>query len=288
MPKHWDDTTKRLIRLNPHHFVRWILKGALFKDALSIELKNWTRESDFLLDVILNGAPMLLHLELQSVDDADMAQRLLEYNILATREHSRKVLSCVIYLRPDKDIAESPLIWTLPDGQEVLRFHFLAIKLWEIPAEDILQTDLVGLLPLLPLTKDGKGHEVIDEMVRRIVASGQRKLLSLAKAFATLAFKDPADHEWLERRFAMYKDIIEESWFFQETFQKGELQALHLAVLDVIQERFPEIVSFAKKQIEGVGSTEVLRRLIVKMSTAQTPEEALQYLFTITTGEKKN
>ncbi len=144
----------------------------------------------------------------RSTDDAEMAQRLLEYNILATREHGRKVLSCVIYLRPDKTIVESPLIWALPNAQEVLRFHFLVIKLWEILAENILRTGLVGLLPLLPLTKGGARHEVVDEMVAGLAAAEERRLLPLAKAFATLMFKDESDREWLERSFAMYKNII--------------------------------------------------------------------------------
>ena len=88
-----------------------------------------------------------------------MALRLLEYNVLATREHKRRVLSCVIYLRKDSNIVESPLIWMTPDGRETLRFHFEVIKLWEMTAESVMQMRLVGLLPLLPLTKDGKRHE---------------------------------------------------------------------------------------------------------------------------------
>ena len=55
MPKPWDDNMKRLIRANPQHFVTWILRGAIYKDALSIELKNVTREADFLLDVEYEG-----------------------------------------------------------------------------------------------------------------------------------------------------------------------------------------------------------------------------------------
>ena len=62
MPKPWDDTMKRLIRAHPQHFVSWVLKGAIFKAALSIELKNWTRETDFLLDVIQNERQMLVGL----------------------------------------------------------------------------------------------------------------------------------------------------------------------------------------------------------------------------------
>ncbi len=290
-----EDVMKRLIRLNPQHFVSWILKGAQFRDALSIELKNWTRETDFLLDVILDGLGMLLHLEFQSTDDADMAQRLLEYNIMATREHGRKVLSCVIYLRPDKNIAESPLIWALPNGQEVLRFHFVVIKLWEIPAEDILQTGLTGLLPLLPLTKDGARHEVIEEMIIRLIAAGQRRLLALAKAFATLLFKDETDREWLERSFAMYKDIIEDSWFYQETKQLGreeerqqELQRQRRALLTIVQKRFPEMVDLTKKQSDTIEDPDSLQDLIVQISLAQNIQEALQALVALGGGEKKN
>jgi len=286
MAKPWDDTMKRLIRAHPQHFVSWVLKGAIFKAALSIELKNWTREADFLLDVIQNDQQMLMHMEFQSSEDEDMAQRLLEYNVLATREHGRPVLSCVIYLRKDSKIAESPLIWELPNGQKVLYFHFIVIKLWDITADELIQTNLTGLLPLVPLTKDGGQYEVIDEVATKLAAAKEYNLLEYARRFASLVFKEGSDHEWLNRRFAVYKDILEDSWVVQEQRREGELRGLHLAVQDVIQARFPEILPFVKKQMEGIEDTEVLRRLNVKMSTAQTAEEALQYLFTV--GNEKN
>jgi predicted transposase YdaD len=281
MPKPWDDTMKRLIRAHPQHFVSWVLKGAIFKAALSIELKNWTRETDFLLDVIQNERQMLVHMEFQSREDEDMAQRLLEYNVLATREHGRPVLSCVIYLRKDSKIAESPLIWELPNGQKVLYFHFIVIKLWDITADELIQTNLTGLLPLVPLTKDGGQYEVIDEVATKLAAAKEYNLLEYARRFASLVFKEGSDHEWLNRRFAVYKDILEDSWVVQEQRREGELRGLHLAVQDVIQARFPEILPYAKKQMDGIEDTEVLRRLNVKMSMAQTAEEALQYLFTV-------
>jgi len=281
MPKPWDDTMKRLIRAHPQHFVSWVLKGAIYKAALSIELKNWTRETDFLLDVIQNERQMLVHMEFQSREDEDMAQRLLEYNVLATREHGRPVLSCVIYLRKDSKIAESPLIWELPNGQKVLYFHFIVIKLWDITADELIQTNLTGLLPLVPLTKDGGQYEVIDEVATKLAAAKEYNLLEYARRFASLVFKEGSDHEWLNRRFAVYKDILEDSWVVQEQRREGELRGLHLAVQDVIQARFPEILPFVKKQMDGIEDTEVLRRLNVKMSMAQTAEEALQYLFTV-------
>jgi hypothetical protein len=84
------------------------------------------------------------------------------------------------------------------------------------------------------------------------------------------------------------QNILRETWAYQEIMQEGELRALHQAVLDIVQERFSEIVSFAEKQINDIQAPEILRRLNVKMSIARTPEEALQYLFTVDKGEKKN
>ncbi len=82
-------------------------------------------------------------------------------------------------------------------------------------------------------------------------------------------------------------DILHETWAYQEIMQEGELRGLHRAVQDVIRERFPEILTYAKKQMEGIEDTELLRHLNVKMSTVQTAEEALQYLFTVDKEERR-
>ncbi len=83
-------------------------------------------------------------------------------------------------------------------------------------------------------------------------------------------------------------DILRETWAYQEIMKEGELRARHQDVLDVIQARFPEIFPYAKKQMEGIQDAEILRHLIVKMSTVRTAEEALQYLFTVGKEEKQN
>ena len=194
----------------------------------------------------------------------------------------------MIYLRKDNNIAESPLIWALPNGQETLRFYYVVIKLWEIPAEEILQTGLLGLLPLLPLTKDGKRHDIVEEMIAELVFREKYELLLQAKTIAGLVFQGEAEHEWIERKFAVYKDIIEESWVYQEIIKKGKLEALHQGVLNLIQERFPEIAQYAKKPVEGIADVEVLLHLNIKMGTVQTSDEALQVLLALNTDSKKN
>ena len=86
----------------------------------------------------------------------------------------------------------------------------------------------------------------------------------------------------------MYKDITEESWVYQEIIKKGKLEALHQGILNLIQERFPEISQYAKKPVEGITDVEVLLHLIIKVGTVQTSDEALQVLLALNTDSKKN
>src|SRR5437660_5421748 len=152
-------------------------------------------------------------------------------------------------------MAESPLEWKLPNGQMVLTFAFLVVKLWEVAAEDILQTGLVGLLPLLPLTRDGGRHDVIEAMIEEIVAAQQFNLLTLSEIFAGLVFKGDHDQEWLKWRFAMHKDILEESWVYQEIvregLEKGVQKGIEQGVQQERQRQRQALVSIAQGIIQG-------------------------------------
>jgi predicted transposase YdaD len=129
MAKPWDDSLKKLVHADPQAFVSWFVPGASFIGARPHELKNWTLEVDALLEVKVDGEDMLLHLEFQTYSDPDMAERLLRYNVLARSEHKLPVLSCVIHLLAEGEVLPSPLIWMVPNGREVLQFHYQSIEL---------------------------------------------------------------------------------------------------------------------------------------------------------------
>ncbi|QBD81698.1 hypothetical protein EPA93_39305 [Ktedonosporobacter rubrisoli] len=291
--KIWDDSLKRLIRANPQHFVSWLLEGAVFQNWASSELKNRTLEADAMLGVVLNGQEMYLHIEFQSKEDISMAQRLLEYNVLATRTLKRPVLSCVLYLRKSNNTAEPPLIWVLPDGLEILSFRFVVTKLWEVSVIELMETGLAGLLPLVPLAKDGGSHEVIDAMAKKIVEARQTELLPLAKLFAGLVLTKEADRHWLERIFAMYNDILEESWVYQEILEKGmaqglekgrreelraEMRRLRAALLAIVQKSYPALLQPVEVVSEKISDPEVLQNLLVKIALAANRQEVQEIL----------
>src|SRR5438876_876289 len=285
MPKPYDDAMKRLVGGNPQDLVSWVIPGAQFGKQLPLEVSVENIYADGLLQVSLDGNEFLAHFEFQSSYDGHIGERLLEYNVLASRQyHYLPVYSCVIYLKNHSDVPISPFIRGLPTGEEVVRFHYRSIELGKLVAGELLQTGLVGLLPLLPLTQDVARREVVEEMISGLISAEKTESLWIGYALASRVLKD--DLKWLKRRFAMLEDILRDTPVYQEVLAEGEekgreegkLEAQRQTLLDVVQERFPAIVRLAKQQADAIQDPEVLRRLTVKISVVKTSSEAEQYL----------
>jgi len=120
-----------------------------------------------------------------------------------------------------EELSLSPFISALFDVIESWRFSYVVIKLWEISAEELLHTGLIGPLPLLPLTKGGTEQEALAATIDTLYRADEYELLSLTKLLAGLVMKRKDQQELLERMFAMYKDIVEESWVYQKVMQQG-------------------------------------------------------------------
>ena len=71
----------------------------------------------------------------------------------------------------------------------------------------------------------------------------------------------------------------------QEGLREGRQEGLQQALLAIVTERFPKLVRMAKKQIAGIKEPEALQLLIVKISIAQSAEEAKQYLLEVDEDE---
>lgn len=163
----------------------------------------------------------------------------------------------------------------------------------------------MGLLPLLLVTKDGARHEVVEEVITGLEVAEQYDLLPITKLLASLVLKSEADQVWLERRFALLDEMLRNTPAYQKILKEGraegleeglekglekglevgrqeavqrELQRQREALLDVIRARFPKIVRQAKRQVASIEDTSILLRLIIKMTTVPTAEEATQLL----------
>jgi hypothetical protein len=284
---------KRLVRRYAKHFARSLVAEAVFVRALDIELQNQQLFADALLEVRLRGEPALLHIEFQAYDDPDMAMRLLEYNVLASRQYEHlPVYSYVIYLRKAGEVAASPLVRRFPPGVDVHHFFFGVIKLWEVPAELFLGTGWTGVLPLVTLTDGGKRPEVVKEMIDQLASAEEYDVLAIAQVLGGLVFKTGPELAWFRKRFSMFQDILSESWVYQELVEQGvekerqqELQRQRQTIVGFVQRRFPEITALAEQQTAKITDPEMLQTVILKLLDAQTIEEARQILLNLDKDE---
>ena len=113
--------------------------------------------------------------------------------------------------------------------------------------------------------------------------------------YVRLVSEKESEREWLTERFAMYQDILQESWVYQEILQEGReegleegVQALRQTLTSLIEMRFPALAPLAKQQTSTIRDLNVLQSAIVKLFAVQTVEEAERYLLTLGNDAKKN
>jgi len=308
---------KRMIGANPEHFVNWLFSDATFISAENIELKNQHRYADALLTVAKGTKRGLWHIEFQTYHDAEMAERLLVYNVMAFSQYQLPVSSTVVYLIDTGEIPTSPYTRTFLNDEAVHHFYYEIVKVWEEEAETILQMGR-GVWPLVPLTKDGKRPEVITALIERLAEAKAYDVLAMVRVVGGLVFQTESEREGFQRRFRMYQDVLRESWVYQEIGQEylekglekgleqglkqgleqglekgleqglekglekgrkqGIEQALHQTLMIYVETRFPQLVVLAQQQIGFITDVALLNQIMSTLFALQTTEEVEQYL----------
>ncbi len=82
----WDSNLKRLVEINPQAFVTWLMGEGRVVRELSGHL-NRAIDIDILYEVLINGKRVGFHIEFQHYRDTNMAERVWEYNVFATRKY---------------------------------------------------------------------------------------------------------------------------------------------------------------------------------------------------------
>ncbi len=292
---------RKLIRANPQSFLKWMLPKAAFKQQLPDKLGDIQLEVDALILAEMDGEDMLVNIEIQTYHDPTMAERLLRYNVFIRTEYRLPVLSCVIHLLDDQELPKSPLTWSVPHGQEVLQFHYESAELAYLAPEDILQTGLVGLYPLLTLTRGGTRRNIVEKMFSEIGETGKTDLEVVGFTLASFAFTRLAEEEqdWLIRRFHKMHDILRDTPIYQlilkegreegreEGLEQGKLEVLRQTLVTIMEIRFPKLVRLAKKETSVIDDPDLLKALVVKMSIARDAVEAKQFLLELNEDENE-
>ena len=221
----------------------------------------------------------------------DEFQRKEEY-----KQRDLAIRSCVLALFERSKIPASPLVLSQPGeppGQVVerIRFSYEVIELWKIPSQRLLDLQHLALYPLLPLTEGGATREIISMMLDRLPGEQNRDFAAIGVAFAAFRLrmlKREHDIEWLQERLHM-NDIIRESPFYQWALEEGIVKGreegivkgreegitqMRQAVVDFIQEHFPELAQLAQEVVTTIDNPAQLVRLSAKIGGAQSVERA--------------
>ena len=287
-----------MISARPWQYARWLVHKAEFVAALDTELKAQHLLTDALLKVLIEEQLALLHIELQSYYDPEMGKRMLEYNVLAEHQYELPMCSFVICLRK-QSVARTPYVRRFLDGLIVHQFHFRIVKLWQVSAQLILDLEWEGLLPLLPLTKGGKQPEIIQVMIDQLVKSGDSNLLALSEMFGGLAFTGETEKAWFKRRFAMFQDMMKDSWVYQEIVEESEekgrekgraeerergLRNQRTTIVQLVKRDFPALQALAEQQVQNIQDPDVLQDLISQLFATTSVEAARKLLLGLRTN----
>jgi hypothetical protein len=151
-------------------------------------------------------------------------------NTVAGVQYHLPIRSCVIYLRQDGN-GPPPLPWKSANGRKTIDFYYEVIELAKLSTAQLRAFGEIGLLPLVPLTKDGASRDKVEEMFTDLQQADKLDLLQIGKMIASLAFdKQPDNQDWALRRYRQMYDRLQDTPVYKEMIrlatEKAHAEAL--------------------------------------------------------------
>ena len=289
----YDQLMKDMFKEDTESLLAFLLPGATFLDLLDIEVLRAPMRMDRVCRMKYKGKTCLLNLEFQADQDDDMAHRLHVYHANLWYEHKLPIISLVFYLFRCPTVT-SPLREEIGEGEVVLTFHYLVCKLWECDARKFIKEHPIHLYPWLPAMENTDADFLvwaIDDMVeyyRGEEATLARKVLWFSFFFRRGTRLPLQERQKVEERLKMLEQLLEQDeWVlkqkalseqkgeqvgFAKGEQKGEQKTLREMLIEIVQLRYPSLVTLAEQKVPSIRGIDVLRLAVKKMLA--TPDEA--------------
>jgi len=272
--KPFDATIKDLAAQGPADFVTCFdAPTTLPVKLLNVDLSTVTTAADVVFAI---GDPLteILHLDAQAGPSATKHLDVLAYNVLLHRTYQVPVHSGVFLLRQQ---AQHPNLtgsvqYAPRPGRGRMDFAFEVIRLWEIPADDLLNSALatvpLAVLGKLPdaLRLEDALADVIKRLEQRLQqeAAGKQaeRLLTAAYILTGLRLPGPEDVSQLFRGVSL---AMRESVTYQAILDEGRVDELHRMILRLGQKRFGEVDETTHQHIEAIRDIDALEELSVRL-----------------------
>ena len=270
MSKPYDATLKDLAAQGPADFVAWF-DGPTTQAVtlMNVDLSTVTTAADVVFGI---GDPLaeILHLDAQAGPSATKHLDVLAYNALLHRTYQVPVHSSVLLLR--QQAAHSNLTGSVQyaarPGRGKMDFGFEVIRLWEIPAEQLLRSSLataplavLGKLPEALRLEDALAlvvRQLAERLEREAAGDQADRLLMAAYILTGLRLKAPNE---VRQLFQGVSIAMRESVTYQAILEEGRVEELHRVILRQGRLRFGEANETVRNRLEAIRDIAVLEDL---------------------------
>jgi predicted transposase YdaD len=286
--KPYDATIKDLAAVGPADFVS-CFDGPTTKAVtlLNVDLSTVTTAADVVFGI---GDPLteILHLDAQAGPSATKHLDVLAYNALLHRQYRVPVRSIVLLLREQAmhpNMTGRVHYATRPERGR-MDFGFEVIRLWEIPAEQLLRRSLatapLAVLGKLPETiglTDGLAavvRQLAERLEREAVGNQADRLLTAAYVLTGLRLKAPNEVKQLFQgvSIAMRESVTYQA-ILEEGREEGHVEGLHRMILRQGRVRFGKADETIRSQIEAIRDIGMLEDLSERLVIVSSWSELL-------------
>lgn len=172
----------------------------------------------------------------------------------------------MLLLRPP-----SPVCDVYTDSE--VSFRFRTVRIYDLDARDIVEENVLCLLPFVPLMRHGPAWtEQADRLIYESSLSRRDKGDMLTAMMILSGLVSPQLPQTLlsRRRDLMIEsaayDLIKKEGIL-EGMEKGALQTSREAILEVLEERFGFVPNMLSSTIHGIDNSSLLKFLLKKAAT---------------------
>ena len=269
----YDKSSKWLIQ----HHGNWILRlaGILDIDSwkpLQAEIVQPRRLPDGLIEAQCHGQskPDLFVLEIATFPEARVVEQVIRDTALVFLDRQVIPEVLVLFLHPKGNVpaaGSAELSSRLGFTKWVTSWK--AVKLWELPASELLAAGDVGLIPWVPLAQFHEPAETImrecrERIDRDAPPDEHENMLAVTQLLAGLRYNDPKLFQILGGRKAMI-----ESPLLRELLQENSTDRVRETLINFLVARFGSKAQSVETELQSISDESRLQELVKHAATCR-------------------
>ncbi|HEV2655682.1 MAG TPA: hypothetical protein VGT82_12025, partial [Ktedonobacteraceae bacterium] len=129
----FDNTLKALFGKEAKEIVPRLVPGTEVVDDKNIEIDRTILKADLVYNVMRNGRPHILDMELQTGADSEIDVRMLQYHVGLLAQYRKPVITVILY--PFETTIPKPPFEEKSDDEVLLSLHYRVLALWKLEAQ---------------------------------------------------------------------------------------------------------------------------------------------------------